>query len=46
MGAVRNIEFDLQIPNEYLPQGRKQDPPVLDIKKAIEKGGKKGKKRR
>ena len=47
MGAVRNLEFDLQIPNEYLPQGRKQDPPVADIKKAIEKGGsKKGKKRR
>ena len=39
MGAVRNLEFDLQIPLEYLPQGKKQDPAVADIKKAIEKGG-------
>jgi hypothetical protein len=46
MGAVRNMTYDLQIPNEYLPSNRKQDPPVVDIKKAIDKGGKKPKKRR
>ena len=37
MGAVRNIEFDLQIPYEYLAGKKKQEPRVLDIKKAVEK---------
>ncbi|MBL4844072.1 MAG: hypothetical protein JKY65_00985 [Planctomycetes bacterium] len=45
MGAVRNISYDLQIPNEYLPNGRKQNPPVSDIKKAIDRGGKPKKRR-
>ena len=45
MGAVRNLTYDLQIPNEYLPQGRKQDPPVADIKKAIDRGGNKPKRK-
>lgn len=46
MGAVRNMTYDLQIPNEYLPEGRKQKPTVAEIKKAIDKGGKKGGKKR
>lgn len=46
VGAIRNIQYDLQVPLEYLPQGRRQDPPVADIKKAIEKGGSSGGKRR
>jgi hypothetical protein len=41
MGAVRNMEFDVQIPYEFLNGKKKQTPPVLEIKKAVEKGGKK-----
>lgn len=33
VGAVRNLEFDLQVPTEY----GKQTPKVKDMKKAVEK---------
>ncbi|MGE0707258.1 MAG: hypothetical protein AB7N76_16395 [Planctomycetota bacterium] len=43
MGAVRNMEFDFQIPTEYQLNKRKQEPEVTVIRGAVEKSGKKGK---
>lgn len=42
VAAIRNLEYDMQVPTEYPP--RSQKPSVSDIKKAL--GGKKAKKRR